>query len=317
MNLRVVILAAGKGTRMKSNLPKVLHPLGGRPLITYSLELAQAVSPEPPVVVVGHQAQRVREAVGDAALFVEQTEQLGTGHAVMQARDALRNDADALLVYAADMPLLRAETLRGLVARHASHDGPLTMLTVEVDDPRGFGRIVRAADGGVTAIVEEVEATPEQRAIRELNVGVYCFDADWLWSALDRIEPSPKKGEYYLTDTVALAVIDGFRVEAVQTNDADEALGVNTRVHLAEAEAVLRRRINQSWMLAGVTIIDPERTYIMPGVEIGRDVVLWPGVHLLGETVVGEGCEIGPNAVLRDVALAPGVRVAAGAVIRG
>lgn len=302
---------------MKSSLPKVLHRLGGRPLIAYSLDLAQAVSPYPPVVIIGHQADRVREAVGDAAIFVEQTEQLGTGHAVLQTQPVLENDADALLVYAADMPLLKADTLRSLVARHAGHEGPLTMLTVEVDDPRGFGRIVRAADGGVTAIVEEIEATPEQRAIRELNVGVYCFDAQWLWSALARIKPSPKKGEYYLTDAVALAVSDGYRVEAMQTSDVDEALGVNTRAHLAEAEAVLRRRINEAWMLAGVTIIDPERTYIMPGVEVGRDAVLWPGVHLLGQTVVGEGCEIGPNAVLRDVTLAPGRRVAAGAVIEG
>ena len=317
MTTAIVILAAGKGTRMKSNLPKVLHPLAGRPMIAYSLDLAAAISKLPPVIVVGHKADEVKAAVGTRATFVEQTQQLGTGHAVMQAEAALAGKADTVLVYAADMPLITPGTLQRLLDTHHATGATITMLSVIAEDPRGFGRVVRGPDGGALAIVEEIEATEEQKAIRELNAGVYCFDADWLWPALHRLQPSPRKGEYYLTDTVGLAVADGRRVSVVTTEMPEEVLGINTRVHLAEAERVVRARKNRELMLSGVTIIDPESTTIQPGVQVGRDTTIWPGVVLWGDTVVGEECTIGPNAVLTDVTVGDRSTIGAGVLATG
>ncbi|HID34291.1 MAG TPA: bifunctional N-acetylglucosamine-1-phosphate uridyltransferase/glucosamine-1-phosphate acetyltransferase [Anaerolineae bacterium] len=317
MTTAIVILAAGKGTRMKSNLPKVLHPLAGRPMIAYSLDLARALSDLPPVVIVGYKAEEVKAAVGNRATFVEQTEQLGTGHAVMQAEAALAGRADTVMVYAADMPLITPATLQRLRQAHAESGAAITMLSVIAEDPRGFGRVVRGEDGGALAIVEEIEATEEEKAIRELNAGVYCFDGAWLWPALHRLQPSPRKGEYYLTDLVGLAVADGRRAEVVTTETPAEALGVNTRVHLAEAETVVRRRKNRDLMLSGVTILDPDAVYIQPQVQVGRDTTIWPGVVLRGDTVIGEGCVIGPHAVLTDVHAGDGAVIGAGVLARG
>jgi bifunctional UDP-N-acetylglucosamine pyrophosphorylase/glucosamine-1-phosphate N-acetyltransferase len=207
-----------------------------------------------------------------------------------------------VLVTYADMPLLRAETLRQLVERHRETRPAFTMLTVVQDAKRGFGRVLRDVFGAVEAIVEEVDATPEQLAIRELNAGVYCFDADWLWSHLEQI-PLSVKGEYYLTEMVTIAVAEGWRVEALRTDDPSELLGINTRVHLAEATAVFRQRINEKWMLEGVTIIDPATTYIETGVTLGRDTVIHPNTFLGGKTFIGAECQIGPNTVIRDSAL--------------
>ena len=234
-----------------------------------------------------------------AASYVVQEPQLGTGHAVMQAEPLLRDASDLVLVTYADMPLVSPDTLRQLVAAHQKNPAVITMVTVIAADPRGFGRILRDAAGQVQAIVEEAQATPEQLAIRELNASVYCFSAGWLWPALQRIPLSPK-GEYYLTDLVGLAVADGLPVQALVAEDPAEMIGVNTRVHLAEAEALLRRRINQQWMLQGVTMINPEATYIEPGVSIGRDTLLWPDTYLRGSTTIGSGCELGPNTIIQD-----------------
>jgi bifunctional UDP-N-acetylglucosamine pyrophosphorylase/glucosamine-1-phosphate N-acetyltransferase len=300
MKISAVILAAGQGTRMRSNLPKVLHTLAGRPLAWHTLETARQVTGAQPVMVVGHGAEVVRQALGEqAARFVVQEPQLGTGHAVLQAESLLRGEADLVLVTYADMPLVRLETLQRLVAAHQQGSGPVTLMTVVAPDPRGFGRILRDAAGRVCAIVEEAQAAPDQLAIRELNASVYCFSAGWLWSALHRIPLSPK-GEYYLTDLVGLAVADGLAVQALVAEDPAEMIGINTRLHLAEAEALLRRRINQEWMLQGVTMIDPEATYIEPGVTIGRDTLLWPGTYLRGDTTIGAGCELGPNTIIQD-----------------
>jgi len=299
MKITPLLLAAGLGTRMKSQTPKVLHPLCGRPMLTYALEAVKAVSSEKPVVVIGHGAEAVREYLGESAVCVLQNPPLGTGHAVLQAEFLLRGASDLVLVAYADMPLLRPETLIRLVETQQQNSGPVTILTVVADDPRGFGRVVRGADGSVQAIVEEAAASPEQLSIHELNVGAYCFRSDWLWEALHRI-PVSKKGEYYLTDTVELAVQAGLAVQAVVTEDQDEIIGVNTRIHLAEAEAAMRKRINAAHMLAGVTIVNPAATYIQPGVTIGRDTLIWPNTYLEGKTVIGEGCEIGPETVVRD-----------------
>ena len=311
MELAVVILAAGQGTRMKSDLPKVLHPLAGRPLVTYAIEMARALAGTRPVLVVGHRAEAVREAVDDDVVLVEQTEQLGTGHAVLQARQALRGQSDLVLVTYADMPLLTTGTLLRLVERQRENPGPLSILTVVADDPRGFGRVMRDESDAVVQVVEEAVAAPEQLAIRELNVGVYCFDADWVWTHVDRIPLSLPKQEYYLPDLIGMAVAEGLRVEAVATEDAAEALGINTRVHLAEAESVLRRRINEHWMLAGVTIVDPATTYVEPGVTIGQDTTIRPNTHLRGETTIGRNCHIGPNTIIVDCQIGDGCRVLA------
>jgi bifunctional UDP-N-acetylglucosamine pyrophosphorylase/glucosamine-1-phosphate N-acetyltransferase len=243
--------------------------------------------------------EAVRQAIGERVQYAVQQQQLGTGHAVQAAEPLLQGQEGLVLVTYGDMPLLTAATLRALVDTQRSHPGPLTMLTIVSPEPRGFGRVVRGPDGRVQAIVEEAQATPEQLAIQELNAGVYCFAADWLWPALNRVPLSPK-GEYYLTDVVGIAAADGLPVQALVLDDPEEALGVNTRVHLAEAEKAVRRRINEAWMLAGVTLVDPERTYIEAGVTVGQDTVIWPDTYLQGQTRVGEACSLGPNSVLRD-----------------
>jgi bifunctional UDP-N-acetylglucosamine pyrophosphorylase/glucosamine-1-phosphate N-acetyltransferase len=299
MKVTAVLLAAGQGTRMKSNLPKVLHPLAGKPMLWHTIQALNQATTEKPVVVVGHGSEQVKTYVGETAVCVMQEPQLGTGHAAMQAESVLKGNADYVIVTYADMPLLRGEAFQNLVDTQKRNRGPISMLTVVADDPRGFGRIVRKEDGTVAAIVEEFVATPEQKAINELNVGAYCFSADWLWEALHSIELSPK-GEYYLTDTVELAVKDGLPVQAMVHDSLQECIGINTRVHLAEAEAVMRQRINQELMLAGVSMIDPASTYIDAGVTIGKDTVVMPNTYIQGNSSIGEGCEIGPNAHIRN-----------------
>jgi bifunctional UDP-N-acetylglucosamine pyrophosphorylase/glucosamine-1-phosphate N-acetyltransferase len=268
-------------------------------LIEYSVQTARQVTGQQPVVIVGHGADQVRQAVAEAGTCLVQEPQLGTGHAVLQAEATLRGQVDLVLVTYADMPLLTTETLSRLVDLQQVHAGPITMLTLLADDPRGFGRVVRDGAGRVQAIIEEAQATPEQLAIRELNSGVYCLREDWLWQALPRIPLSPK-GEYYLTDLVGIAVGDGLSVQAVAADDPAELIGINTRQHLAEAESLLRGRINREWMLAGVTLIDPATTYIETEVVIGQDTVIWPNTHLRGKTVIGENCTVGPNSILVD-----------------
>jgi len=299
MTIASIILAAGQGTRMRSKTPKVLHLLSGKPLIMHAIGAVKPLCSLNPVVVIGHGAEQVRQVVGTAADFVLQSEQLGTGHAVMMAQPALERNADTVLVTCADMPLLRPETLRKLAETHQQTNSPVTMTSIVGDVPRGFGRIVRNPAGTVTAIVEEAVASPEQLAIREYNVSAYCFDGKWLWQALKRIKVSPK-GEYYLTDLVEIAVSEGYAVQSLILDDPTEGMGINTRVHLAEAQAVMHQRINENLMLSGVTLIDPHTTYIEAGVQIGQDTIIEPNTHISGTTVIGEDCVIGPNTILRS-----------------
>lgn len=297
-----VVLAAGQGTRMKSALPKVLHQVGGRALLWHSLQAVQAATSQPPIVVISKNEADVRAALDTRAIKVSyavQEEQLGTGHALQQTEDLLRKKTDLVLVTSADLPLLTRETFQLMVNAQQSNKGPITMLTVITDDARGFGRIARNEDGQVEGIIEEVQATPVQLEIKELNVGAYCFKASWLWEALARVSPS-KIGEYYLTDLIAIAVDDGLNIKALRLEDPAEAIGINTRSHLAEAESALRRKINKHWMLSGVTLTDPNTTYIDIDVTIGQDTTILPNTILQGITKVGEACTIGPNTVIRD-----------------
>ncbi len=316
MSLSIVILAAGKSTRFKSRTPKVLHPLGGRPILFHVLEQAAGLSDAPPVLVVGPETEEeIRRAIGDRVRYVCQRERLGTGHAVLQAQPEVDAEVDAdaneVLVLYGDMPLLCEATLSRLVAAKRESGAAIAMLTVSRPDPRGFGRVLRNAEGAIAGIVEEVEATPQQRAIRELNAAVYVFDAPFLWEHLDRLEPSPRKGEYYLTDLIEMAVEAGHSVVGVPVADAAEALGINTRADLAVAAAALRQRINARWMAEGVTLIDPATTYVGPEVTIGQDTVIHPHTHLRGATTIGEACEIGPNTIIEACTIGNRCRVLA------
>ena len=307
MLCEAVVLAAGHGTRMKSSLPKVLHPLLGRPMVQWVVEACREATGRPVTVVVGPEAQDVRSAIKGDVRFAVQEERLGTGHATLQTRDQLK-DADQVLVVSADMPLLRPDTLQRLIEAQSENKGPLTVLTAHAEKPRGFGRLLRDDDGRVARVVEAAHATPEELAVRELNVGAYCVDADWLWGELPELELSPK-GEYYITDMVEVAAESGLPVEAVEVQELDETIGVNTRVHLAEAQAALQRRINTAWMRAGVTMQNPDTTYIAPEVQLRRDVVLMANTHLEGRTTVGEGTEIGPNSRVVDSRIGRNCRV--------
>lgn len=302
-----IVLAAGMGTRMKSKKPKVLHRVCGKPMIDHAISAVEKVGSEKPVVVIGHHADQVREHIGDRATCVLQAEQLGTAHAVAQAEGALAGKSGLALITYGDMPLLSSESLRALVETQKQNSGPISMLTVVADNPRGFGRIVRGA-GGVLRIVEEAQANAEELKIRELNVGCYCVEISWLWDNLKKITPSPK-GEFYLTDIVELAVKGGNAVKAVVIDDLNETIGVNTRVHLAEAEKCMRKRINVHWMLEGVSIIDPSSTYIEVDVTIGKDTVIYPNSYLRGSTTIGSDCEIGPGCVMRDTVVGDGCKI--------
>lgn len=299
-NFAAVILAAGQGTRMKSSLAKVLHPVAGKPMVTYAVEAAKFAGAGKTVVVIGHQGDQVRAVLNNEVQFAEQPMQRGTGDAVKCARPVLENNPGHVLVFYADMPLLKPETMRSLVERHRASGATLTMLTVISDDPMNFGRILRDAAGKAIRIVEEVEATPQELALREINPGVYCFRADWLWQNLEKIRPSPHKGEYYLTDLLEMAVTQGAMVETETIHDVSQCIGVNTRVHLALAEKIMRERIRERIMLNGATLVDPASTYIDAEVEIGQDSVILPNTHLQGKTRIGASCRIGPNAIVRE-----------------
>lgn len=314
MNLAVVVLAAGQSTRMKSKLVKVLHPIAGRPLLAYSLDAAQEASSSKPVVVVGYQSDRIRASFGDRAEYVEQPERLGTADAVKRARPLLEHSADDVLVFYGDMPLLKGSTLSRLVARHTQSAACLTMLTVVANESMGFGRVLRDANGRVLRIVEEIEASPEERAITELNPGIYCFKAEWLWEHLERIRPAPKKGEFYLTDLLELAVAQRVRVETQMVEGVSEVIGVNDRVQLALAEKVMQVRVRERVMLGGATLVDPTTTFVDFSVEVGEDSVILPGSYLQGATKIGADCRIGPNAIVRDSVIGDGC-IVGGSVI--
>lgn len=316
--MQCVILAAGQGKRMQSKLPKVLHPLMGRPMIERVLEVAEVLKPENTIVVVSSENEEcIRAALEahDGLQFVRQDPPLGTGHAMMQTRPIVGDAGGDLLVLCGDAPLLTPETLVRLVEHHRATQAACTVLTAVHPDPFGYGRIVRDEAGRVLEIVEHRDATQEQLSIREINTSIYCFRAADLFDALQTLQPDNDQAEYYLTDVIAALVADGKPVEAVMTADSDEAEGINTRAQLARAEAVLRRRVNERLMLSGVTIVDPDSTYIEDSVTIGRDTTVLPGAILKGQTRIGEDCEIGPYCTLEDVTVDERCQVSAFCVL--
>lgn len=316
--LSTIILAAGEGKRMRSATPKVLHRVAGRSLVEHAVRAAAGLAPEHLAVVVGHGRDAVADALAtlggelDRKITVAvQDKQLGTGHAVGTGLAALPGGlTGTVLVTYGDVPMLDTQALSGLLAEHAEADNAVTVLTAVVEDPTGYGRIVRDASGGsICAIVEEKDATDAQRALTEINSGVYAFDASVLADALARLSPDNAQGEQYLTDVVGIAVADGRRVGALVCADPWLVEGVNDRVQLSRLGAELNRRLLLDWMRAGVTVIDPATTWLDAGVTLSRDVVIEPGVQLHGRTVVGEGAMIGPDTTLTDVVVGPGARV--------
>ena len=308
--LSAIVLAAGEGTRMRSTRPKPLHLLCGRAMVLYVLDSLAGCDVRRAVVVVGHGAERVTKKLLDESPavpleFVEQQVQRGTGDAVGVALTAFApeelDDVDAdLIVLPGDTPLLRTETIAALIATHHATDAACTLLTARVADPTGYGRVVRGRDDRVDRVVEHSDATPEELEIDEVNTSIYCFRASVLGPALRRVTPQNAQGEYYLTDVVEVLAGAGYRVSAVVADDPADTSGVNDRLQLAAAESELRRRTNEAWMRKGVTMVDPDRTYVDATVELGPDVTLFPDTILQGACVIGSGAEIGPNTRLVD-----------------
>ena len=324
--LSAVVLAAGEGTRMRSERPKPLHLLCGRPMVLHVLDAMAEIDVTRVVVVVGHRADWVTKTLVQHAPpsmqieFVEQETQSGTGDALAVGLTGLPEDDDEeedVVVLPGDTPLLRPQTLAALVRYHRAEDAGATLLTAQVEDPTGYGRVVHGKDDVVCRVVEEIDATEEEQAITEVNTSIYCFRRSILAPALRRLTPANAQGEYYLTDSVSVLFSAGYRVQSLVLSDPMEAAGVNDRAQLAVAEAELRDRINERWMRRGVTMWDPERTYVDAEVQLTTDVSLLPGVILRGRCVVGEGSEIGPNCVLTDTTVGQRAMVSESTCERG
>jgi bifunctional UDP-N-acetylglucosamine pyrophosphorylase/glucosamine-1-phosphate N-acetyltransferase len=318
-NVAAVILAAGKGTRMKSGLVKVLHPAAGRPMIAWPVEAALAAGAAPVVLVVGHQADAVRSAFRSIPEIRSalQVEQLGTGHAVACAREQLAGFSGTVLILCGDTPLLRVETLLGLIRFHREQSASLTVLTAAMNNPYGYGRVVRDGSGRVVRIVEQKDATPEEQAICEINSGIYCMEAGFLYANIGSISSDNAQQEFYLTDLVSIAAAKGLTCLGRCTDDPDEIMGVNDRAQLAEASRILRRRINCDLMCSGVSLVDPEHTYIDHGVSIGPDTVIYPNCTISGATIIASGCTIENGVTIKDCTIGEGCHIKAGSVLEG
>jgi len=310
-----VVLAAGKGTRMKSAVPKVLHPICGQPMLHYPLEAARLAGFKQLKVVIGHQAEQVSETftAGDIT-WIKQSDQLGTGHALMCAADSLRGYSGALLLLCGDVPLIQPETLKRLQEYHSRQQAAVTVLTAQMPNPTGYGRIIRDGEQ-ILQIVEERDADEQQRQVTEINTGTYLFDATFVLSALKGLNKNNSQREYYLTDVVAAAVAAGEKTRALCVDDPTEVMGINDRCQLAEAEVLMRWKINADLMFGGVSMPDPTTVYIDDGVEIGVDTTLQPNVHLHGKTTIGKNCIIETGVVIVDSQIADGVHLKAGSAI--
>lgn len=307
-NRYAVILAAGQGTRMKSKLYKVMHPVMGKPMVGHVVDQAQIVGMDQIVTVSGVGAETVQDYLGDKSAYVLQEEQLGTAHAVKQASSVLKDKEGTTLVICGDTPLLTAETLEGLIEFHEKEQAKATVLTAYAENPFGYGRVIRTEEG-VTKIVEQKDATDEEAKVKEINTGTYCFDNKALFEALEMVKNENVQGEYYLPDVIEILKKQDELVEAYQLANMDEALGVNDRVALAQANKVMKERINEKHMRNGVSIIDPSNTYIESDVQIGQDTTIEPGVYLKGETMIGEEAFIGAHSVIVDSTVGDRVNV--------
>ena len=316
-HIATVILAAGKGTRMKSDLVKVLHPLLGVPMLSYPIALSlNEIKAEKTIVVIGHQADQIKERFQDPRIhFVLQKEQLGTGHAVLQAVSFLQTFTGTVLILCGDVPLVKAETLRSFIDTFFGNDSTLSVLTAVVESPSGYGRIIRDSEGWLEKIVEEKDASEEERLIREINTGIFCVSAPFLIEGLGEIGQENAQGEYYLTDLVEIARKKGFRCSAHIVADPAEVMGINTRVDLATAHEVLRQEKVKGLMLSGVTLIDPKATYVDKTVEVGKDTILYPNCFLLGKTRIGERCIVEPNSKISDSIIGNEVTIRSSSVI--
>jgi bifunctional UDP-N-acetylglucosamine pyrophosphorylase/glucosamine-1-phosphate N-acetyltransferase len=311
-NLEVIILAAGLGTRMKSSTIKILHHVAGRPIVDYVLDLAHEVSSRPPVMVIGHQRELVQQTIGDRARYAIQEQQLGTGHAVLQAANVI--EAKTILILSGDVPLIRPGTLRHLIEQHRSEKNALTVLTMKPDDPALYGRVVRDASGAVARIVEAKDASDEEKKIDDVNAGIYAFEADDLFDNLRGLSTNNAQGEYYLTDLIAVLRNAGKRVGAVVTPDPIEAVGVNSRAELATVEAEIQRRVVAKLMADGVTFRNPNTVVIDSTVTIGADSVVYPYVTIEGKTMIGARCVIEPSVHLVNVTVGDDVHLRTGTV---
>lgn len=291
-----IVLAAGQGTRMKSKLYKVLHPVCGKPMVEHVVDNIKKLNVHRVVTVVGHGAEKVQQHLGEKSEYALQAEQLGTAHAVMQAESVLGSFEGTTFVVCGDTPLIRTETFENLYKHHVETNAKATILTAIAPNPTGYGRIIRDTDGKVSQIVEQKDASVEQQKVKEINTGTYCFDNKALFEALKLVNNENAQGEYYLTDIIEILQTQGEVVSAYVCEDFNETLGVNDRVALSQAESIMRQRINEQHMRNGVTIIDPASTYIHTEVQIGRDTIIQPGVVLEGKSTIGEDCIIGPNS---------------------
>jgi len=307
MNFKAIILAAGRGTRMKSDLPKVLHKVCGKPVLDYVLDITKSLRSLKTYVVVGHGSQKVRDSVADDVEFVEQEKLLGTGDAVNRCASYLRNYNGTILVLCGDTPLLSRDIVAALLKKHLRCGASATVLTANISNPKGYGRIIRDAQGSFLAIREQKDVSVAQDKIREINVGVYCFKAQGLFESLKKVKLNPAKKEFYLTDVIELLLADGKNVGTFTTQDETAAFGVNNREDLAQAQAIIRQRILSRHMLSGVTIIDPLTTFIEANVMIGKDTLIHPMTMIHTDVRIGKNCSIGPLSRLR-----PGTRISDG-----
>ena len=308
-NLKAIILAAGKGTRMKSKMPKVLHKVCGKSMVECVIDEAAKLGCEGVCVVIGDKAEMVKESLeGKNVAFALQEQQLGTGHAVMQAADFIEDDKDVIILYG-DTPLIKAETLEKFINFHRENKNSVSVISAIVEDSAGYGHIIRDNEGHFVKNVEYKDATEEEKLVKEINTGIYCFKGKDLKESLSKINNNNAQGEYYLPDTLEILLKEGKGVDAVSVGDVTEFAGVNSRVQLAEAEKILKDRINRYHMENGVTIIDPANTYIGADVKIGMDTVIYPNCVIEGNTVIGEECKVGPSCRLTDMVLSDNVTI--------